>query len=89
METTLDFIRSLIQDYFNRYRPLAEGRPLVSGRDLMHHFDLQPSALVGDLLKAVEEERLAGRVASRAEAMAHAAEYLARIEQPATPPDDG
>jgi len=89
VETTLDFIRSLFADYFRRYQPLAEGRPLVSGRDLMHHFDLQPSPLIGDLLRAVEEERLAGRIATRAEAMVRAAACLAQIGLPATPPDDG
>ena len=88
VETTLHFIRSLIDDYFHRYRPLAEGRPLVGGRDLMHHFDLQPSPLIGDLLQAIEEERLAGHIASRADAMAHAAAYLARISRPASPPED-
>lgn len=88
METTLDFIRGLIDDYFHRYRPLAESRPLVSGRDLMHHFGLQPSVLVGDLLKAVEEERLAGRIATRTDAMAHAAAYLVRTGRPTPPPDE-
>ena len=88
VETTLHFIRGLIGDYFQRYRPLAESRPLVSGRDLMHHFGLQPSALVGDLLKAVAEERLAGRIATRADALAHAAAYLARIGRPASPPEE-
>jgi len=87
VETTLHFIRSLIDDYFRRYRPLAESRPLVSGRDLMHHFGLQPSPLVGDLLRALEEERLAGRITTRADAMAQAAEYLARFGRPAPPPD--
>jgi tRNA nucleotidyltransferase/poly(A) polymerase len=86
--TTLHFIRSLIDDYFHRYRPLAQGRPLVGGRDLMHHFDLQPSPLVGELLQAIEEERLAGRITTRADAMAHAAACLARISRPAAPPDD-
>jgi len=88
VETTLNFIRSLIDDYFRRYRPLAESRPLVSGRDLMHHFGLQPSPLIGDLLRAVEEERLAGRIVSRAEAMVQAAEYLARLGRPAPLPED-
>jgi len=37
----------------------------------------------------VEEERMASRIATRTEAMAHAAAYLARSGRPVTPPDDG
>jgi poly(A) polymerase len=88
VETTLHFIRDLIDDYFGRYRPLAERQPLVSGRDLMHHFGLPPSSLIGNLLKAVEEERLAGRVTSREDALAHAAAYLAGMEE-LKPPSPG
>ncbi len=78
LETALSFIKDLIRDYFDRYRPLAARRPLVGGRDLMARFDLKPSALVGDLIKTVEEERLAGRITTREEALAHAARYLAK-----------
>ena len=82
VETTLGFIRGLIADYFDRYRPLAEQRPLVSGRDLMAHFGLPPSALIGELLQAVEEERLAGRITTPDQALAHAADRLARRDKP-------
>lgn len=72
-----NFIQDLLCDYFDRFRPLADKPPLVSGRNLMAHFGLKPSALIGDLLQAVEEERLAGRITTREEALACAAEYLA------------
>jgi len=73
--TTL--IKDLLRDYFERFRPLADEEPLLSGRDIMQHFRLKPSALIGDLLQAIEEERLAGRITIREEALACAAEFLA------------
>jgi putative nucleotidyltransferase with HDIG domain len=84
VDTTLHFIRDLMDDYFDRYRPLAERQPLVSGRDLMRHFGLQPSVLIGDLLQSVEEARLAGCLTTREDALSHAAEYLAHAGRPAS-----
>jgi poly(A) polymerase len=71
------FIKDLLRDYFDRFRPLADQEPLIRGRDLMDHFGLKPSALIGELLQAIEEERLAGRITIREEALACAAELLA------------
>ena len=76
------FIKDLLRDYFERFRPLAEQEPLLSGRDLMEHFGLKPSALIGDLLQTIEEERLAGRITIREEALACAAEILAARNDP-------
>jgi tRNA nucleotidyltransferase/poly(A) polymerase len=78
VETTLAFIRDLLEDYFDRFRPLADRQPLLSGRDLLDRFDLAPSPLIGKLLAAVEEERLAGRIATRDEALAFAGKFLAQ-----------
>lgn len=80
--STLHFIQDLIRDYFDRFRPLADKQPLVSGRDLMDHLGLKPSALIGDLLQAIEEERLGGRITTHEEALASASEYLAAQDRP-------
>ena len=77
VETTLAFIGDLLDDYFHRFRPLASGRPLLAGKELMARFGLAPSPLVGRVLRAVEEERLAGRLATHAEALAFAGTFLA------------
>jgi poly(A) polymerase len=82
IDSTLHFIQDLIRDYFDRFRPLADQQPLVSGRNLMAHFGLKPSALVGDLLNAIEEERLAGKISTPEEALDHAAELLAAQDHP-------
>jgi hypothetical protein len=83
IDSALHFIQDLIRDYFDRFRPLADKQPLVSGRNLMAHFGLKPSALVGDLLNAIEEERLAGRITTREDALACAAEFLSTRNDPA------
>ena len=77
IDLALHFIQDLICDYFDRFRPLADKQPLVSGRDLMNHFGLKPSALIGDLLNALEEERLTGRITTREDALACADEFIA------------
>jgi tRNA nucleotidyltransferase/poly(A) polymerase len=82
VETALAFIKDLIRDYYDRYRPLADRQPLIGGRDLMNRFGLKPSALLGDILKAVEDERFAGRIGTRDEALAHAARVLAAMDRP-------
>ena len=77
VETTLAFIGDLLDDYFHRFSPLAAGRPLLDGQALMARFGLAPSPTVGRVLRAVEEERLAGRIATRDEAFAFAGQFLA------------
>ena len=77
VETTLAFIDDLLDDYFHRFRPLASARPLLGGRELMVRFGLAPAPLVGRVLRAVEEERLAGRISTRDQALAFAEGFLA------------
>jgi len=84
VDATLHFITGLIDDYFDRYRPLAGKKPLVNGRDLMRHCGLAPSPIVGELLQSVEEERLAGRITTRREALQHAAACLAQRDRSAS-----
>ena len=76
IDTALDFIRDLMRDYFERFRPLADRRPLIGGRDLMDHFNLPPSTLLGEILRSGEEAHLAGTITTREEALAHAARHL-------------
>jgi len=82
IDTARHFIADLIRYYFDRFRPLADRKPLVNGRDLMAGFGLKPSALLGNLLKEIEDERLAGRLSTREEALEHAARWLAAGNAP-------
>jgi poly(A) polymerase/tRNA nucleotidyltransferase (CCA-adding enzyme) len=51
----------------------AEAAPLLRGGDLMQAFGLAPGPEVGRLLRLVREAQALGLVATRAEALAHAA----------------
>jgi hypothetical protein len=44
--------------------------PLVSGRDLLRDFGLQPGPQIGILLEAVREAQAVGEIGTREEAMA-------------------
>jgi putative nucleotidyltransferase with HDIG domain len=76
--TTLAFIRDLLVDFFQRFQPLAARQPLLGGRDIMARFGLHPCPLLGEVLAAVEEERLAGRITTPKEALDFAGAFLSR-----------
>jgi poly(A) polymerase len=48
----------------------------VNGHDLMKHFNLEPSPLIGMILASIEEAWAAGEIATREEALASAAKAL-------------
>ena len=56
--------------------------PLVDGRQLMAHFRLPPGPLIGDLLEYLREAQAAGEIASTAEGLALAADWLAQEPRP-------
>ncbi len=49
---------------------------LVTGHDLMEHFDMSPGPLVGMLLEQINEAQASGEIASREEAIALAEKTL-------------
>lgn len=57
----------LISGYFlaKANRPLPV---LVDGYDIMRKFSLQPSALIGDILRKIKEEQALGKISTRSEA---------------------
>jgi tRNA nucleotidyltransferase/poly(A) polymerase len=63
VERLLDFDRRVLA----RRREMA---PLLTGQDLIRDLNLSPSPRFGELLAAVEAERLSGRLRTREEAMA-------------------
>lgn len=68
-ETPAAFIISLLKLYLEDIHPRMERPALVTGSDLMDHFGLTPSPLIGRLLEAVEEAYLAGDLRNRQEAL--------------------
>jgi len=59
--------------------PVLSGPRLVTGHDLKD-LGLQPGPVYSRVLTALEQERVEGRVLTRADALAWVVEYLARQE---------
>jgi poly(A) polymerase len=63
------FIRMLIQQYDTVLRPRAALPPPINGNDLINEFGMKPSAEFRQILKRVEEQRLANESYPREEAL--------------------
>ena len=70
------YIKDLLAYYFSIHDELIDKAKLVNGYDLIHHFGLTPSRLIGNLLDQIEEERLAGLIKSRQEALQRASQLI-------------
>ena len=74
----VEFARQLLGEYIGDYLPRTAHRPLLGGRDLMDTFGLQPSPLLGRLLREIEQARLANEIRTRDEALALAKALVAK-----------
>lgn len=63
-------VARMLDDYWRRQGERITPASLVSGRDLLREFDLEPGPRIGELLEAVREAQVAGEVQSREEALA-------------------
>ncbi len=63
------FFERIISAYFYDIRPKITAQRLITGHDLIRHFDLKPSKLIGRLLDKVEQGRLSGQIKTKKEAM--------------------
>jgi poly(A) polymerase len=71
----LDFIWKTMSIYFKN-ATAPDQRPLLNGHDLQNRFALAPSPLIGELLRQIEDARLAGIIESRDQAFQMAADLL-------------
>ena len=69
------FLKRLMAAYFERQHTPQD--PLLNGQDIIDHFGISPSPLIGDLLRRVEQARLAGMIRDREQALAWVTHYLA------------
>lgn len=74
----IEFARQLLGEYIGDYLPRSAHRPLLGGRDLMDTFGLQPSPLLGRLLREIEQARLSNEIRTRDEALALAEALVAK-----------
>jgi poly(A) polymerase len=71
------FMFKLIERYFRekKRKPLPK---LVDGFDIMHHFKLSPSPLIGKILKKIKEEQALGAIRTKSEALRAAKAVIAK-----------
>ncbi len=72
----IDFVKKMIYDFFNRFKPISNEPPLITGHDLIKVFGLTPSPLFKKILDLVDEAKLTHTIKNRAEALARVKEYL-------------
>ncbi|NOX61262.1 MAG: HD domain-containing protein [Chloroflexi bacterium] len=65
----VDFARSLLAPAFDRVAPILP-KPLLNGREIMAHFQLEQGPQLGRLLESLREAQAAGQVTDREEALA-------------------
>jgi len=70
------FVTDMIRNFFYDFKCKIKEPPLITGRDLIHEFGLIPSPLFKTILNLVREEKLAGTIKSRSEALAWIRNYL-------------
>jgi len=69
-------VAEMLRVFKEDLQPRLKEPPLISGRDLMERFSLEPGPLVGEILGQVEEARLEGRLGDRDAALEYAAGLL-------------
>jgi tRNA nucleotidyltransferase/poly(A) polymerase len=74
-EAAVERLLAFERRVFSRRR---EAEPLLNGRELMTALDLAPSPQIGELLRMVEMERLAGRIRTRNQALDRIRSVLAQ-----------
>jgi hypothetical protein len=72
----IGFAKKMIYDFFNRFKPVSNEPPLITGHDLIKVFGLTPSPLFKKILDLVDEAKLTHTIKNRTEALALVKEYL-------------
>jgi len=68
-------VSGLIKEYFRRKKEKKPSR-LINGNDLIRKFKLEPSPLIGKILREVEELQAIGRIKTKSEALKIAARFI-------------
>jgi len=68
-------VLNLIREYFRREKEKKLPR-LISGDDLLEKFKLQPSPLIGKILREIEELQALGKIKSKKEALERAQKFI-------------
>jgi putative nucleotidyltransferase with HDIG domain len=66
----VEFVASMLADYYERYQKVISPPKLINGHDLMEEFGLEEGPRIGELLEAVREAQVEGEVRTKEEALA-------------------
>jgi tRNA nucleotidyltransferase/poly(A) polymerase len=66
----VEFVASMLTDYYERHEKVISPPKLISGYDLMEEFGLEEGPRIGELLEAVREAQVADEVRTKEEALA-------------------
>ncbi|CAI2718577.1 hypothetical protein [Nitrospina watsonii] len=80
LQSFLLALNRIVEFYLDTYRPAQEQPALLNGRTLLRKFQLAPSPKFKTILDRVEEARVLGRVSTRSEAEALAAELIQQLQ---------
>ncbi len=69
-------VAGMLRLYEEDLRPALQAPPLLTGRDLIDRFGLEPGALIGEILRKLEEAKLEGLVHDRDSALEYAGVLL-------------
>jgi hypothetical protein len=70
------FCKEVVSFYDNVFKPRAALLPIITGDDLMREFNIKPSPAFKEILAAVEDLVLKGRITSREEALKIVSEMI-------------
>ena len=62
-------LKQIADTYYEHILPIRKQGRLITGDDLIKHFDLEEGQQIGKLLKAIEERQFAGDIRTREEAL--------------------
>jgi len=66
----VEFVASMLADYYERHQKVISPPRLINGHDLMEEFDLEEGPRIGELLEAVREAQVEDEVRTKGEALA-------------------
>lgn len=65
----VEFVASMLADYYERHQKVISPPKLVNGHDLMEEFGLEEGPRIGELLEAVREAQVEGEVRTKEESL--------------------
>ncbi|MCL0086056.1 hypothetical protein M1N52_02155 [Thermodesulfovibrionales bacterium] len=77
---TIPFCQKVLALYHNEFKPALGLLPIITGDDLIHIFDLKPSPVFKEILSAIEDMVLVGRINSKKEALKEVENIILRSQ---------